>query len=63
MIKRTGRDARFATELVGAGGVETVGIEEPLGGLDDIVSLFHTLKVNRSFYFFKPIAVKYARRY
>ena len=63
MIKRTGRDARFATELVGAGGVETVGIEEPLGGLDDIVSLFHALKVNRSFYFFKPIAVKYARRY
>ena len=63
MIERAGRDARFATELVSAGGVETVGVEEPLGGLDDIVSLFHALKVNRSFYFFKPIAVKYARRY
>jgi len=43
--------------------VETVGVEEPLGGLDDIVSLFHALKVNRSFYFFKPVAVNYARWY
>ncbi len=63
MIERAGRDARFATDIVGAGGVETVGLEEPLGGLDDIVSLFHALKVNRSFYFFKPVAVNYARWY
>lgn len=63
MVKRACRNARFATELIGTGGVEAVGIEEPLGGLKDIVSLFHALKVNRSFYFFKPVAVNYARRY
>ena len=53
MVKRARGNPRRAANLVGAGGVKTAGVEHPLSRLNNIVSFFHSLKVNRSFYFFK----------
>gem|GEM_PF-6985347 len=63
MIEGSGGDARFPTELVGTGGVEPVGVKQPLGSLNDVIAFFHPLKVNRSFYFCKPGTAGCVHRY